>query len=178
MVREFLLSLFTFKEWNSDNKRQFGEGRGPPVSSLGVEYQPSKPMVELECKQGRFIWFLKLTIPLPQTPPGSAQAQGEQPSAPGRSWCLWQDSGRSAQLAGVMKGVLFEMYRLKSDSHARKFLLMKSFHQNEFEYWEERLKAFTVFLNVEFKIPLQSLIHCHCYYSNIFLCYSLLLLKT
>ena len=37
-------------------------------SPLGTEYQPSKAMVKLETKQGQFILFLKLKIPLPQTP--------------------------------------------------------------------------------------------------------------
>ena len=38
-----------------------------------------------------------------------------------------------AQLAGVVKGVLFEIHGVKSDSRALKLSIIKSFHQSEFE---------------------------------------------
>lgn len=59
---------FTFKNGAHIGRHSFGKGQDLLLSSLGIECEPSKTMVELESEQGQFILFLKLNISLPQTP--------------------------------------------------------------------------------------------------------------
>lgn len=131
LCKRFFLSLL-FANGTQRRRDHLQKVQDLLFSSLGIEYQPRKAMVESESKQGQFILFLKLNIPLPQTPLGFQVCTGSPDLHPRALAGLWRALPPPvediAQRPHAIKGVLCETFRVKSDFHALGLSLMKSFH--------------------------------------------------
>lgn len=129
LCKRFFLSLL-FANGTQRRRDHLGKVQDLLFSSLGIEYQPRKAMVESESKQGQFILFLKLNIPLPQSPLGSQVCTGSPDLHPRALPGLRREPPPPmegiAQRPRAIKGVLCEAFRVKPDLHALELPLVKS----------------------------------------------------